>query len=100
MPTGCFARSRLYEISSLPPPRNFKRHAHRVLTCTPDTVRQGVSLIKWRAGLLLAGLVGAAALIAWPASVGMGSLVLVFFIAMAEEAIGRWLFYARRNPGI
>jgi formate dehydrogenase iron-sulfur subunit len=55
---------------------------------------------KWRIGLLLAGLLGAIALAIWPSSAGMGSMFLVFLIAMAEEAIGRWLFYARRNPGI
>ena len=57
-------------------------------------------LIRWRVGLLLAGLLGALALSIWPSSVGMGLTWLVFSIAMTEEAIGRWLFYSRRNPGI
>jgi hypothetical protein len=30
----------------------------------------------------------------------MGLTWLVFSIALAEEALGRWLFYSRRNPGI
>lgn len=55
---------------------------------------------KWRIGLLLAGLLGALAVAIWPSSAGMGSMFLVFLIVLAEEAIGRWLFYARRNPGI
>jgi DMSO reductase anchor subunit len=59
-----------------------------------------IMLIKWRAGLLLAGLLGAAALFIRPSSAGRGSMFLVFIIALAEEAIGRWLFYNRRNPGI
>jgi anaerobic dimethyl sulfoxide reductase subunit B (iron-sulfur subunit) len=57
-------------------------------------------LTKWRAGLLLAGMLGAGALSIWPSSAWMGGLVPVFIIALAEEAIGRWLFYTRRNPGI
>jgi anaerobic dimethyl sulfoxide reductase subunit B len=57
-------------------------------------------LTKWRAGLLLAGLLSTAALSIWPSNAGMGGMFLVFFIALVEEAIGRWLFYARRNPGI
>ena len=61
---------------------------------------ESMNLNKWRAGLLLAGLVGAAVLLVCPASVGMGGMLLVFCIAMAEEAIGRWLFYTRRNLGI
>jgi DMSO reductase anchor subunit len=59
-----------------------------------------MKLSKWRAGLLLAGMLGAVTLSIWPSSAGMGSMFLVFIIALAEEAIGRWLFYARRNPGI
>jgi anaerobic dimethyl sulfoxide reductase subunit B (iron-sulfur subunit) len=59
-----------------------------------------IMLIKWRAGLLLAGLLGAAVLSIRPSSAGRGSMFLVFIIALAEEAIGRWLFYNRRNPGI
>jgi anaerobic dimethyl sulfoxide reductase subunit B len=58
------------------------------------------SLIIWRAGLILAGLLGAVILSIWPFEAGVGSWFLVFIIAMAEEAIGRWQFYSRRNPGI
>jgi len=57
-------------------------------------------LSKWRAGLLLAGLLAGAALLIWPSRIWFGSMHLVFIIALAEEAIGRWLFYDRRNPGI
>ena len=54
----------------------------------------------YRVGLILVGLFGAIALSIWPARAGMGSMFLVFIIALTEETIGRWLFYARRNPGI
>ncbi len=57
-------------------------------------------LTRWRVGLLLAGVLCALALSIWPSSVGMGLTWLVFLIAMTEEALGRWLFYSRRNPGI
>ena len=61
---------------------------------------ENMTLRKWRTGLLLAGLLGAAALFIWPFSAGMGGMFLVFIITLAEEGIGRWLFYSRRNPGI
>jgi anaerobic dimethyl sulfoxide reductase subunit C (anchor subunit) len=54
-------------------------------------------LLVW---IALAGLLGAVALSIWPAIAGKGSMFLVLIIALAEEAIGRWLFYSRRNPGI
>ena len=72
--------------------------ASRVTISTAN--RTNAMLSKWRAVLLLAGLLGAVALSIWPSSAGMGSMFLVFIIALAEEAIGRWLFYTRRNPGI
>jgi len=72
--------------------------ALRVTISTSNTTN--IMLSKWRTGLLLAGLLGALALSIWPSSAGLGSMFLVFIIALAEEAIGRWLFYARRNPGI
>jgi hypothetical protein len=31
---------------------------------------------------------------------GIEIQVWLFLIALVEETIGRWLFYARRNPGI
>jgi anaerobic dimethyl sulfoxide reductase subunit B (iron-sulfur subunit) len=71
------------------------------LGVTISTVNaENQQLIIWRAGLLLAGLVGAVALFIWPSGAGIEARILVFFVALAEEAIGRWLFYARRNPGI
>ncbi len=57
-------------------------------------------LIKWRTGLLLAAVLGAGSLIIWQTSVPLGFTWLVLTMGLAEEAIGRWLFYARRNPGI
>jgi DMSO reductase iron-sulfur subunit len=72
--------------------------AIRVTISTANSVN--IKLSRWRAGLLLVGLLGAVALSIWPSSAGRGSMFLVFMIALAEEAIGRWLFYARRNPGI
>jgi len=61
---------------------------------------ENVKLNKWRVGLLLAGLIGAVALFIRGTSAWNGSMLLVFIIALAEEGIGRWLFYSRRNPGI
>lgn len=58
------------------------------------------SLRNWRVGLLLAGLVVGMALVLWPSATWTVGSVLVFIIAFAEETIGRWLFYLRRNPGI
>ncbi len=72
--------------------------AIRVTISTSNTTN--IMLSKWRVGLLLSGLLGALALSIWPSNAGMGSMFLVFIIALAEEAIGRWLFYSRRNPGI
>jgi anaerobic dimethyl sulfoxide reductase subunit C (anchor subunit) len=57
-------------------------------------------LIKWRICLLLAAALGACTLLIWPASAALGFTWLVLVIGLSEEAIGRWLFYARRNPGI
>jgi len=62
--------------------------------------KTNASLSKWRAGLLLAGLLGAVALFIWQSSAGMGSMFVLLIIALAEEIIGRWLFYTVRNPGI
>jgi len=61
---------------------------------------ENIKLSKWRIGLLLAGLLGLVALSIWPSRAGMGSWILILIIALAEEAIGRWFFYARRKPGI
>ena len=58
------------------------------------------SLRKWRLGLLLAGLAGGMALILWPSGTWIAGWFMVFIIALAEETIGRSLFYLRRNPGI
>jgi len=57
-------------------------------------------LIRWRIGLLLAAALGACTLLIWPISVTLGFTWMVLVIGLSEEAIGRWLFYARRNPGI
>jgi len=61
---------------------------------------ENMKLSRWRIGLLAAGLLGAVVLFIWPSSARMGSMFLIFIIALTEEAIGRWLFYTRRNPGI
>jgi DMSO reductase iron-sulfur subunit len=57
-------------------------------------------LIKWRIGLLLTAAIGASTLLIWPTSVVLGFTWLILLLGFAEEAIGRWLFYARRNDGI
>jgi hypothetical protein len=36
----------------------------------------------------------------WPAGIAAHFLGFVFFLALSEEFIGRWLFYLRREPGI
>ncbi len=54
----------------------------------------------WRVTLLVAGIFGAMSLFIWPTKVGIWGWLLVFLTAIAEEAVGRWLFYSRRNPGI
>jgi anaerobic dimethyl sulfoxide reductase subunit C (anchor subunit) len=59
-----------------------------------------ISLRKWRAGLLLAGLLATVALSIWPTNSGLGVWFSILTIGLGEEAIGRWLFYARRSPGI
>ena len=64
------------------------------------THSKNLRLTRWRAGLLLAGWLGTVVLLLWPSRIGVGIRILVFLIALAEEAVGRWLFYARRNPGI
>ena len=61
---------------------------------------ENLKLSRWRASLLLAGLLGSGVIIIWPSSARLGSMLIVFLIALLEEAIGRWLFYSRRNPGI
>ncbi|MGZ6346603.1 MAG: dimethyl sulfoxide reductase anchor subunit family protein, partial [Anaerolineales bacterium] len=55
---------------------------------------------NWRMGLLLAGLAGGLTLVLWPSTSWIMGSILVLIIAFAEETIGRWLFYLRRNPGI
>ncbi len=57
-------------------------------------------LSLWRVGLLLAVFLSAVIVLILPATLGMGSLILVFAIAFAQEIIGRWIFYSRRVPGI
>jgi anaerobic dimethyl sulfoxide reductase subunit B (iron-sulfur subunit) len=62
--------------------------------------QEQISLRKWRAGLLLAGLLATVALSIWPTNSGLGVWFSILTIGLGEEAIGRWLFYARRSPGI
>jgi Fe-S-cluster-containing dehydrogenase component/DMSO reductase anchor subunit len=61
---------------------------------------ENTKLHNWRVILLLGVLLGSMIIGIWPSTIRLGSMILVFFIAMAEETIGRWLFYSRRNPGI
>lgn len=63
-------------------------------------VLENESLRRWRFGLLLAGLAGGTALILWTSGTWIAGWFGVFIIALAEETIGRWLFFLRRNPGI
>jgi len=48
--------------------------------------------------LLATGILGGLLLASLPQSVGEWLAFLVFFIALAADAIGRWQFYARRVP--
>ena len=57
-------------------------------------------LSKWRLAFLLAGLIGVLSILIWSSATLKAVGIVVFIIALLEEAIGRWLFYARRNPGI
>ena len=57
-------------------------------------------LSRLRIALLLAALGGCFAMFFSPTGGGLGIHWLVFGLALIEEALGRWLFYARRQPGI
>jgi anaerobic dimethyl sulfoxide reductase subunit B (iron-sulfur subunit) len=57
-------------------------------------------LSNWRIGFLIAGWLGALALLFLPSRAWLGTMVVVFLLVMIEETIGRWIFYSRRNPGI
>jgi DMSO reductase anchor subunit len=61
---------------------------------------KNMQLSKWRIGLLVPGFLGALVLFSSPAKMGNGIVSLLLVIALAEEGIGRWLFYTRRDPGI
>lgn len=54
----------------------------------------------WRATLLLACLIGTIPLVIQPFSLGRAGMLLLLVLTLAEEVIGRWLFYARRKPNI
>jgi anaerobic dimethyl sulfoxide reductase subunit B len=59
-----------------------------------------MKLSKWRVGILVAGFLCAFILLFQPLTVGVRGMFMVLIFAMAEETIGRWIFYSRRNPGI
>jgi DMSO reductase anchor subunit len=65
-----------------------------------NSTRENKRLKNWRIGLLIAGLLAGLGLLLWPSVSWVMGSILVLFIAFAEESIGRWLFYLRRNPGI
>ncbi len=65
-----------------------------------DTNSEHVKAKIWRVALIVAGIFGAIALSIWPSKVGIGGWMVILMTAIAEEAIGRWLFYSRRNYGI
>jgi len=48
--------------------------------------------------LTVGGITGSALLVSSPADSWTGILYLVFLLALLEQILGRWLFYARRNP--
>ncbi len=62
--------------------------------------RDNNKLQNWRIGLVLAGLLCGTVLIIFPSEAWTVGCIFVFIITLTEEAIGRWLFYLRRNPGI
>jgi DMSO reductase anchor subunit len=72
--------------------------AFLILTSHPEHIF--LRLHQWRYGLLLAGFVGGISLILLPRDIGTAGWYLILIVALAEETIGRWLFYLRRTPGI
>ncbi len=65
-----------------------------------NSAPENKSLQNWRIGLLIAGLLAGLGLVLWPSVFWIMGSILVLLIAFAEETLGRWLFYLRRNPGI
>jgi DMSO reductase iron-sulfur subunit len=57
-------------------------------------------LAFWRTGFVLAAILGCGAMLVFPGGMGVWLRLLFFCLALVQEAIGRWLFYARRTPGI
>jgi anaerobic dimethyl sulfoxide reductase subunit B (iron-sulfur subunit) len=53
-----------------------------------------------RLGLILAGLSGIILLPTLPPNTWTVGMFAIFLLALAEECIGRWLFYTRRKPNI
>jgi anaerobic dimethyl sulfoxide reductase subunit B (iron-sulfur subunit) len=51
---------------------------------------------KLRIGLILAGVIGTAIIFLIPGFIGVWPSLAVFLVVLAEEAVGRWLFYQLR----
>jgi hypothetical protein len=50
--------------------------------------------------LSVGGITGSALLVYSPADSWTGILCLVFLLALVEQILGRWLFYASRSPSM
>jgi DMSO reductase anchor subunit len=59
-----------------------------------------LSLGRLRLGLSLVGLLVSLLLLATLQAPGLIISSLFFILALAQEILGRWIFYARRTPGI
>ncbi|MGD0611748.1 MAG: DmsC/YnfH family molybdoenzyme membrane anchor subunit [Anaerolineales bacterium] len=68
-----------------------------MLSAVPK-VMSGIN--RTRIGLILAALAALAAGIVLPAAGRVEASLVVFVLALVEECLGRWQFYARRNPAL
>jgi anaerobic dimethyl sulfoxide reductase subunit B (iron-sulfur subunit) len=53
-----------------------------------------------RVALVLMGMVGAGVMYLSPGEISLWISILIFLIALTEESIGRWQFYASRKPNL
>jgi DMSO reductase anchor subunit len=55
---------------------------------------------RLRLGLILLAMAGVAIMLFVPEQVGAWSTLPIFLIVLAQEIIGRWLFYEAREPAL
>jgi anaerobic dimethyl sulfoxide reductase subunit B (iron-sulfur subunit) len=71
-----------------------------LIIARPNLGLENQTLHKARSGLLFVGLGGGIVLILWPTVIWTMGAIAVFMVSLAEEILGRWEFYLRRNYGI